>query len=326
MRNRSFAVLALSLLLAGCTSFQPLSLEKEKNAFSAKGIEGNVVQANLERTLAVLSGKEPLPDGTSLSERASAEAKRKVRDFLVDAFGILGCTLERQAYKTGENLLFTLPAASPSLDYVLIGAHYDTVRCAGADDNGSATAAVLESARVLAGLSGRKVNLLFAFFDEEEKGLLGSTAMARELKKRALNVLAVHTLDMVGFDGDGDGVIEVERPDGVLWAYYQQSAKSHSLKSPLFRTNAGSTDHDAFRAAGFPSVGLCEEWTGGDTTPFYHRAGDTYATVNFAFLTAVTRLLVATAGDQALSVPPPAGIRVIAHDLFPGRERTFLPF
>jgi Zn-dependent M28 family amino/carboxypeptidase len=44
-------------------------------------------------------------------------------------------------------------------------------------------------------------------------------------------------------------------------------------------TPTGGTDHDSFRARGFPAVGLTEEYVGGDTSPLRHRAEDTAASV-----------------------------------------------
>lgn len=321
MLKRMSAVSLGVVLVAGCSVSPSLLRTTSQEGLIAKTAKSG----SLERTLEVLTGKEALPDGTRLSERASAESRAKIRQFLATSLTQFGLSVERQAYRTGENVLGILPASVPSDEYVLLGAHFDTVRTAGADDNASGTAAVLEAARLLAALPDRKVNVYVAFFDEEERGLLGSAFMARELKKKGVKLLSAHTLDMVGWDGDKDGKIEVERPDGKLWDAYQQANARHGLAIPLARTNSGSTDHDSFRAAGFPSVGLCEEWAGGDTTPHYHRPTDTFETVNMTYLASVTKLLVSTVGDLAQKTPVKAS-RALPHDLFPGRDRTFLPF
>lgn len=324
MFKRMSAVSLGVALVAGCSVSPSLLRTTSQEGLNAKSLKTVKTSDALEQTMKVLTGKEALPDGTLLSERASAGSRAKIRQYLSDALTQYGVSVERQAYRTGENLLGKLPAAVPSDEYILLGAHFDTVRTAGADDNASGTAAVLEAARLLAALPDRKVNVYIAFFDEEERGLLGSSFMAKELKRQGIKLLSAHTLDMVGWDGDKDGKIEVERPDGNLWDAYQQSKVRHDLAMPLARTNSGSTDHDSFRAAGFPSVGLCEEWAGGDTTPHYHRPTDTFETVNLPYLASVTKLLVSTVGDLARKTPVQAS-RVLPHDRFPGRDRTFLP-
>ena len=288
--------------------------------------EAKVDRVRLDAVMATLSGKKALPDGRVIRERGGDAGRTITRDFLVASLEALGYTVERHAYATkGANILAKLPAQDPTDEYVLVGAHLDSVSNAGADDNGSGSAAVLEMATVLKDLPGRKVNLIFAWFDQEELGLVGSYQLARDFKKQKLKITSVHTLDMVGWDADKDNAIEIERPDANLWDWYVMANKTHDLNYPLYRTNSGSTDHVAFRAEGFTSVGVCEEWANGDTTPYYHRRTDTYETINFDYLTAVTKLVAATTADIVRKVAPPKASPRIPHNRFPGRERHFHP-
>ncbi len=77
-----------------------------------------------------------------------------------------------------RNVLATIPGADPKSAPVLIGSHLDAW-VYGAVDPSSGTAAVLEVATVLATLAGRgwvpSRPVVFAFFDGEEFGMLGST-------------------------------------------------------------------------------------------------------------------------------------------------------
>ena len=334
MKKKSLLSSLILISLAGCTisplNNTPVSTNTDKISFSSfsastKQVEDFVDQKRIENTLGVLTGVNSLSDGSKITERATPEAKKKTKDYIISYLEKFGYKVERQVYKTGENLVATLPAETTSSEYILIGGHFDTVRTAGADDNGSAVSAVMESAVALSNLKNRKVNILFTFFDEEERGLLGSGFMAKEYKKQGKNITSVHTLDMVGWDSDKDKAIEIEQPDGILWDYYVGVNKAHNLKLPLTRTSSGSTDHEAFRAAGFDSVGMCEEWAGDDTTPYYHKPGDTYQTVNFEYLTAVTRLATAVLGDMATKVQYPTG-KFIPHNMFKGRDRTFINY
>ena len=52
------------------------------------------------------------------------------------------------------------------------------------------------------------------------------------------------------------------------------------------------SDHSSFYYVGIPTTGVCEEFVGGDTSPYYHTAEDTYDKVNFEFLTMATTVAV----------------------------------
>jgi Zn-dependent M28 family amino/carboxypeptidase len=257
----------------------------------------------------------------TIPERGTVQGRALTRQYLAGALGALGYTAEYHDYRTeGRNVLAKLPATSPTDEWILVGAHMDSVKNAGANDNATGSACVLELARQIKALPDRKVNVLFAFFDEEEKGLIGSTALAKKLKKDQLRVTSVHTIDMAGWDADRDRVIEIEQPDGGLWEYYQAVNARHGLGLKLVRTSSGATDHVAFRRQGFRSVGLCEEWANGDTTPYYHRKSDTFETVDLEYLASTTRFFAAVIGDLVQRVPPPPARPFIPHSFFPGRD------
>lgn len=314
-------------VLAGCSyAMAPLppqlSARFQRQNVQSTSLTQRVQRANLERNAAILTGQAPLPSGEFIRERGTIQGRNMTRQFLMDRLKEYGYQAELHNYRNnGSNVIAHLPAQTPSDAYILVGAHLDSVRNHGADDNNSGSVAVLEAARVLAQLPERRVNLIFAWFDEEELGLIGSKALARHYRETGLKLLSAHTLDMVGYDSDLDGAVEIEQPDAGLWEYYQQANERHDLGIKLYRTGSGSTDHVAFRRAGFHAVGLCEEWVNGDTTPQYHRRGDGYDTLNFDFIAQVTRLSVAAVGDLAQEIPPPMVTVKVPHDRFPSRPR-----
>jgi aminopeptidase-like protein len=331
MNKKFLSVLITSLLLSSCftekNTLDNNNISQVSNfTKKASNLETLVDKKNLETNLAILSGKTAFQNAP-IPERGTTEGRNLTRTFIKSYLTSLGYNVETQKYRTnGENILVKLMATTPTNEYVLLGAHLDSVRNSGANDNGTGTTAVLEVARILKELETRKVNIIFAWFDEEEIGLVGSEAMAKEFKKQKLNLTSAHTIDMMGWDGDKDRVIEIEQPDGMLWDYYNQVNKSHNLNFKLSRTSGGSTDHEAFRAEGFNSVGLCEEWTAKDTTPYYHKKTDTYETVDFGILENATKLLVSIFTDLSqktvLKNPSP----FIPHNKFPGRPRHFHKF
>lgn len=330
MNKKLFALLTTSLLLASCftetkTTVDDTNINYESSSVKSKAdsLESSVDVKNLQTNLSVLAGKTPFR-AKPIPERGSIEGRTLTREFIKSYLTSLGYKVETHKYRTnGENIMVKLMAPTPTDEYILLGSHMDSVKNAGANDNGTGSVAVMETARILKNLEGLKTNVIFAWFDEEELGLIGSVAMAKDFKKQKMKLTSVHTIDMMGWDGDNDRVIEIEQPDGHLWDYYQQTNKSHSLNFNLSRTSSGSTDHEAFRAEGFESVGLCEEWAGGDTTPYYHKKTDTYDTVNFGILENATKLLVATMSDLSRKIVLRNPTTIIPHSKFPGRPRHF---
>lgn len=316
-------MLGLSLALAACGRSPGLGAQAQ-GSLAAAGVKNSPValveEARLRSTLAILTGVEPVVAGGLIPERGTVQGRAMAREHLAGQLAGLGYQVTRHAYRqNGENLVGILPATVKNAPVVVIGAHMDSVRNAGADDNGSGSAAVLEIARVLAKLSDRKLELRVCFFDEEELGLVGSYALAKAWKQQGLKVLTVHTVDMIGYDADGDKSIEVEQPDGDLWARYNEANRRHGLGFKLVRTSSGDTDHVAFRQTGFTSVGLCEEWVSGDTTPHYHRKTDTLATLSVPFVAAGAKLMAAAVADQLQGVPVTSQAPFVPHSRFPGR-------
>jgi hypothetical protein len=121
-----------------------------------------------------------------------------------------------QIFQSGyRNVLGLLPGKDPQLknELILIAAHYDHVGYGtransfgpigyihnGADDNASGVAAVLELAEacVQAGIPLRR-SVLFALWDAEEKGMLGSYYWLQHPTVSHQRIAAMINLDMIG--------------------------------------------------------------------------------------------------------------------------------
>jgi len=240
-----------------------------------------------------LTGGAEISSGVLLSDRTSPENRAVARDYLATVLDSLGFDPQRQPYReNGENIYALLSATTPSEEYIVLGAHFDSARQSpGANDDATGCAAVLGVARYLVGLPERSRNIYFVLFDEEERGLVGSRAFAAMLQEEKRTVVAVHTIDQMGWDADGDQAIELELPyDGAL-DLYREAARASGYSATLHVTEEPGSDHTAFRRLGMPAVGLTEEYRNGDTTPHIHRPGDTWDTVDFEYLATVTRLI-----------------------------------
>lgn len=226
--------------------------------------------------------------GLAGAPRATTTQRQTARTFLQNQLTQIGWTPMLHSYPTGANVYATIPATTGATKQIIVGAHFDTVTVSpGGDDNATGCAAVLAVARYLKDMNCRKFVVTVVFFDEEEAGLFGSRAFANTLQ--VANVQAVHTLDQLGWDNDNDKRFELELPTATLEAEYRAAATTVGVGVTV--TSTQGTDHQSFREKGFPAIGLTEEYVSGDTTPYYHTAQDTAATVKQSYLQLGSKLV-----------------------------------
>lgn len=233
--------------------------------------------------------------GLAAAPRATTTQRNTARTFLQNQLTQIGWTPMLHSYNTGANVYATIPATNGETKQIIVGAHFDTVsNSPGANDNATGSAAVLALARYLKDMNCRKYAVTVVFFDEEEAGLFGSRAYANMLQ--VANVVAVHTVDQVGWDNDNDMRFELELPTSALEAEYRAAAQA--LGVPVSVTSTQGTDHQSFRERGFPAIGLTEEYVGNDTSPYRHTSQDTAATVKQSYLQLGAKLVARVVMDE----------------------------
>jgi Zn-dependent M28 family amino/carboxypeptidase len=225
---------------------------------------------------------------------------------------------------------------------LILGAHYDTVPFSpGADDNASGVAAVLELARVFASVSVGST-LEFVFFAGEEMGLLGSRAYAAAAAAADRNLLGAISLDMIGFTSSGffpgpialsrcfvtsnDSLVPHDFVFGVstsasMLAGFAAAAAAYAPSLPVVTGHVldGSgnclsdlrrSDHAPFWDAGYDAMLVND--VGPLRNPNYHQETDTADTLDFAFMTGVTRATAAYAAERVRLVPEPGTTLLLA--------------
>jgi hypothetical protein len=162
--------------------------------------------------VARLTGQTDITPGVKIVNRATVANRQTARDYLKKLFQDLSLTALEHNYGSGTNVYAQLASTSGGTQAVVIGAHYDSGTVSpGANDNATGVAAVYAVARYAAQLPCRSKALIFALFDEEEVGLVGSEQFATKLKNDATMVHSVHTIDQMGWDQDCDRAIEATR-------------------------------------------------------------------------------------------------------------------
>ena len=145
------------------------------------------------------------------------------------------------------------PSGSATPCDTVTGGHYDSVPVTGgADDNASGTAAVLETARIVAARDLPGVHC-FALFGAEEYGLFGSAHFVESLSDAELSALrGMVNLDVVGLPQDLEliGSEDMVNLAGIV-------ASDLGLPSrPSSVPNGAGSDHLSFIRAGVPAVFL----------------------------------------------------------------------
>jgi hypothetical protein len=131
-----------------------------------------------------------------------------VQDHLAAQLAAFGYEVELDVYETGTNVIGRLRGTLGTSD-VILSAHYDSVGdCEGADDNASGVAGALEAARVLA-MGEYENDLVIAFWDQEELGLLGARSYVDRAVERGDDIAANYNFEMIGYTDDTPGAQSV---------------------------------------------------------------------------------------------------------------------
>lgn len=198
-----------------------------------------------------------------------------------------------QEFGSFQNLIAVLPGSDPVLrnEIILIGAHYDHVGRGnqtnshgpfgyihnGADDNASGTAALLELADAFASMTpAPKRTLVFAFWDAEEMGLLGSMHWLKQPTHPLKSIRQVINIDMLGRLREGKVIVVGWRSaPGLRNRLVRQNPKGDLLYHYEPKV-IGDSDHYPFYVAGIPSLHL-------DTGKHddYHRPSDDADKLNY---------------------------------------------
>jgi hypothetical protein len=194
-------------------------------------------------------------------------ANDTVRDYIMTSCKALGLDVTPLPFRVaipeyrgivaarGINIAATLHgASSPGKKKILVMGHYDSEPNAlGAGDDGSACAAMLETARALRAGAPLPVDVLFLFTNGEEDGLLGAQAFSQDstqLKDIGL---------ILNFDGRGDKgeclMFRTSADNRWLIREYARAEIHHgagSLYSELFNLLPNNTDFSPFLKTRIP--------------------------------------------------------------------------
>ncbi len=236
------------------------------------------------------------------------------------------------------NVVAALPGQLHPGQIYIVGAHYDSVDCPGADDNASGVAAVLEAARILSQYQFERT-ILFIAFDREEDGLIGSYGYATA--HASDDIRGMLSLDMIAFNHVDPAY---QNKAWVTRAYTAAPAGTQTALANALSTYStitpitgimGYSDHVPFASFGQGSALLIEYAMSAYQNPYYHSSNDytlnslgqaqtwmyggqPYLYIDYAYATQMTRgvvgYLASVAGlmEPPIVIPEPASIWLFA--------------
>ncbi|MFC1766500.1 M28 family peptidase [Planctomycetota bacterium] len=211
--------------------------------------------------------------------------------------------------------------------YMELAAHYDTLETAGADDNCSGVAAVLEVARILSVVKTER-SVRFCFFDLEEMGYQysGSRHHVALIERRELpgeTFDGAIICDAIAFTAQkqetplripllfnppktGDFVLVLGNQNSAgIASDFKKASRNYASQLSCFKTaligsllkDSTRGDHVSYWEQGLPAILITD--TGPYRNPNYHKSSDTIDTLDFDFLTKTTKATVSTLLEDA---------------------------
>ncbi|MHA1389460.1 MAG: M28 family metallopeptidase [Candidatus Thorarchaeota archaeon] len=224
-----------------------------------------------------------------------------------------------------------LPTDGPAF---LVGGHFDSVPgAAGANDDGTGVAAMLEIARVMSEYEW-PLDIYFGAWNAEEIGLIGSREVAHEFSNRSIDLLVHYNVDMLLVPDEETRSALMVYPVGHYtvgryWAdltVQMSNTYGNERIVPVMSEDFGAwqrSDHYSFIQKGYGSSLFAHE-SGGSLDVWYHQPSDVWnnQAYDYAVATETVRAIgAAIAFTQARAYEIPVhGDR--SFTLQPGGERS----
>ena len=312
--------LLLALLLVGNITFAQSPIERALNTINRSsaeatinflasdelqgreaGFHGSRVTSEYIVSLLQWMGVSPLADSYFQPFDAYRKERQKKGRLEVHPDSIAKLKQEVHQKLSMRNVLGMIPGKNTK-EYVIVGAHFDHLGIDpaldgdqiynGADDNASGVSAVLQIARAfLASGQQPERNVIFAFWDGEEKGLLGSKYFGQTCPFLS-QIKGYLNFDMIGRNN------KPQQPKQVVYFYtaahpvfgdwLKEDIRKYGLQlEPDYRAwenPIGGSDNGSFAKVGIPII-----WYHTDGHPDYHQPSDHADRLNWDKVVEITK-------------------------------------
>ena len=312
--------LLLALLLVGNITFAQSPIERALNTINRSsaeatinflasdelqgreaGFHGSRVTSEYIVSLLQWMGVSPLADSYFQPFDAYRKERQKKGRLEVHPDSIAKLKQEVHQKLSMRNVLGMIPGKNTK-EYVIVGAHFDHLGIDpaldgdqiynGADDNASGVSAVLQIARAfLASGQQPERNVIVAFWDGEEKGLLGSKYFVQTCSFLS-QIKGYLNFDMIGRNN------KPQQPKQVVYFYtavhpvfgdwLKEDIRKYGLQlEPDYRAwenPIGGSDNGSFAKVGIPII-----WYHTDGHPDYHQPSDHADRLNWDKIVEITK-------------------------------------
>ncbi len=290
-------------------------------------VVGEIIdRTNLDSLIAyvrILSGEDSVWINGSkvrIENRKSDPGNNLAADYIKNKLDSYELEVYDQSYsEEGRNIYAVQPGILHPEEEYIICAHYDAVDDYCADDNASGVAAVLEAARLL---SQYNINytLIYAFWDQEEIGTVGSRYYASQAMNDQAEIRGVLNLDMLGWDSNDDGLVDIHSDDVAdsdslaNLLLINNSLYEINLNPVIYNPGTGASDHSSFWLNEYGAILLIEAYYGEDMNPYYHSNEDRIDKFNLPYFHNLSKLAVGSIASMVQcimdTIPSPPVISV----------------
>lgn len=312
--------LLLALLLVGNITFAQSPIERALNTINRSsaeatinflasdelqgreaGFHGSRVTSEYIVSLLQWMGVSPLADSYFQPFDAYRKERQKKGRLEVHPDSIAKLKQEVHQKLSMRNVLGMIPGKNTK-EYVIVGAHFDHLGIDpaldgdqiynGADDNASGVSAVLQIARAfLASGQQPERNVIFAFWDGEEKGLLGSKYFVQTCPFLS-QIKGYLNFDMIGRNNKPQQLKQVvyfyTAAHPVFGDWLKEDIRKYGLQlEPDYRAwenPIGGSDNGSFAKVGIPII-----WYHTDGHPDYHQPSDHADRLNWDKVVEITK-------------------------------------
>ncbi len=278
-----------------------------------------------------------------IGERSLAQYDNLIRtqQFIHTAFMLHGSRPWEESFSVNgrqvANVIVEIPGSRYPDNILVVGAHYDTIEgSAGANDNASGIAALLEIHRIMVRETPARTVRLAAFVLEEPPFYgtesMGSYINASRSHRRGDRIDLMISLDMLGFGGRfvrqtypvermkghypvyGNFLACTALPTDAHFAFLARKhfnrhsySRMREIIAPASVNGIVNSDHFSYHRHGYPAILFTD--TGYFRNGHYHTEKDTHETVNYRFLGNNVYAIAKTVRD--LGNLPPVHFRTV---------------
>ncbi|MHC5308939.1 M28 family metallopeptidase [Myroides sp. LJL116] len=201
-------------------------------------------------------------------------------------------------YANSWNVVGVQPGKDNALknEIIVLGAHFDHIGVVkpidndsianGANDNASGSVILLDQVRRLSGMDNKRT-IVYAFFNAEEKGLLGSEHLALKMKESGLNVVLMLNFEMLGVPMDREYItygtgLELSNVAELINNIAQEQLVGELPLATEYNLFKRSDNYPFYKHFDVPSHTFCS--FDFENYPYYHHVLDHAELMDVAFM------------------------------------------